>query len=129
MNSFIEYIHCSLVLRIIRYWIDSSNSFWFTKFIQNIVFELSSFISLMSIRNIMCDDAFFRPLRWSQFSYQFVELSIHTLWNYPLLQDRVSPLWIQARAGLKETEVDLLWIRSFMWFCPGKTKLDLPKSS
>ena len=46
-----------------------------------------------------------------------------------LLQNRVSPLWIQARVGLGETEMDLPWIRSFMWFCPGKTKLDLHKSS
>ena len=81
LNSSMEFLHCSMVLRVIRDSINSSNSFRFTNLFKNIVFELSYFISLMSIRNIMCDDAFFRLLRSSQFSYHFVELFIRTLWE------------------------------------------------
>ena len=64
LSRFIGYLHCSLVLRIIMHSIDSNIPFDSHKF----VFELSSSIGLVSIRKIMCDDAFFRLLRWSQLS-------------------------------------------------------------
>ena len=66
----------SFVPGIIRYSIDSSISFRFTKFFENVAFELSLVISLKSIRNIMwwC---IFRLLISSQFSYNWMELSIY----------------------------------------------------
>ena len=64
-----------------------------------------------------------------EFCWETLAMSSLSRELWLLLQDRVDPLKIQARAGLGEIEVDLPWIRSFMWFCSGKTKLDLPKSS
>ena len=43
---------------VIRYSIDSSDSFRFTKFSITLFIELSSFINPMSSINILCDEAF-----------------------------------------------------------------------
>ena len=76
LNYSIEFLTASLVPGIIRYSIDSSITFRFTKFFKNVAFELSLVISLKSIRNIMwwC---IFRLLISSQFCYNWMELSIH----------------------------------------------------
>ena len=79
LNNFIEYLHSSFALRVIWYSIDSYNSFRFTIFLRTLFIELSSFISLISIRNIICDYEFFRLLRWSQLCYNLMELPIHSL--------------------------------------------------
>ena len=74
MNTSVKYLHRLLKLKVINYSIDSCN-FLIHKNFKNIVFELSSFMCLMSIRNIMCDDAFFWLLRSSQFSYHLMKQS------------------------------------------------------
>ena len=72
----IKFLTASLVPGIIRFSIDSSITFRFTKFFKNVVSDLSLVISLKSIRNIMwwC---IFRLLISSQFPYNWMELSIH----------------------------------------------------
>ena len=63
MNSSIECFNCSLVLRVISDSIDSINFFWLTKLFKNIFFELSSVISLKSIRNICVVTHFLKTLK------------------------------------------------------------------
>ena len=58
LNCSTEYLHCSWMMRVIMYSIDSSNSFWFTKTLGH-CFRTLFIYRLMPIRSIKCDDKFF----------------------------------------------------------------------
>ena len=108
LNNCTECFQCHLDDVVIRCSIDSSNTIRFTTFLKNIIFELSFIISLKSIRNIMCDDVFFKALKMiSAF------LSFHKLFILRGIIHLCLNIKIRLIHSLKE---ELCCLVSFFWF-------------